>query len=138
MTLFDFIKENDVDYSYVRVSCDTIGEFESLLGVTFGEQLRKYILDYGYLAFEYCELYGINNNQKEKSDMIVVTSRLHKQFPETKGLIAFENFGDGDYFMVDSEDNVFRFICGCGEPNALNMKLFDYILRRFETVKTQI
>ncbi|MBE6733960.1 MAG: SMI1/KNR4 family protein [Ruminococcaceae bacterium] len=138
MKLTDFIVQNNVDMTPVRIDADNISGLESLLGIKFGTQLRKYILDYGYLGYEYCELYGVNGIQMEKSDMIVTTLRLHSRFPATKGLVVLENYGDGDYYMVDGDDNVYRYICETDELSKTELKLFDYIVERFEFVKSTV
>lgn len=131
MTLIDFINSNDVEYSYNRVSEDIICEIEKEIGISFGEQLKKYILEYGYLGYEYIELYGVNSHQGMNSDMVKKTLQLNEQFEKAKGLIAVENQGDGDYYLVDSNDNVYRFISECDELIPQNIDLFEYILQRF-------
>lgn len=134
MELKDFIKNNNVDYSFNRISESFLLEIESIVGVKIGEQLKDYILHYGYLGYEHIELFGVNNAQKTDSDMIQRTLFLHKRFDNTKGLIAIEDQGDGDYYLVNSEDAVYRFIAGSKELLVTNMKLNEYILNRFLSV----
>ena len=131
MTLNEFIKNNDVDYTFNRISDDIICEIENKLGVRFGDQLKKYVLEYGYLGYEYIELFGINNHQGINSDMVRKTLRLNEQFDKTKGLIAIEDQGDGDYYLVNSDDNVYRFVAANNELVSQNIDLFEYILQRF-------
>lgn len=134
MELKDFIKKNNVDYSYNRVSDSFLPEMESIIGVKIGEQLKGYILNYGYLGYEFIEFFGVNNAQKINSDMIRRTAYLHEQFDITRGLIALEDQGDGDYYLVNGEDMVYRFIADSKELFATDLKLNDYILKRFLSV----
>lgn len=133
--LDNFIVENAVEYSKNRVENDFISTVEKELGVSIGEQLKCYILNYGYLAFKFVELNGITANQALCSDMVKTTHLLHKNFSCTQGLIALEDAGDGDFFLIDSQDNVFEFIPELGnEVKSLNKKLLDYIHERFVSI----
>ena len=87
------------------------------MGVQIGKELADYILQYGYLAFEYSELYGINSRQFLESDMVKQTIYLHSYYPETREYIAIENHGEGDYYIVDKNDYIYEFdvyIIRCG------------------------
>lgn len=134
MTLIEFINNNDIDFSFNRVSEDIFYEVEKKLGVAFGEQLKKYVLDYGYMGYKHIELFGINNYQGVNSDMVKKTLRLNEQFEKTKGLIAIEDQGDGDYYLVSSDDKVYRFVAANNELVSQNVDLFEYILQRFSNV----
>ena len=131
MTLIDFIKNNDVDYSFNRITIDMIPDYENKVNVLFGEQLKKYIVEYGYLGYKHVELFGINNYQGVNSDMVNKTLRLHVKFDKTRDLIAIEDQGEGDYYLVDSNDMVFRFILANNELVPQKIDLFEYILKRF-------
>ena len=131
MELKEFINNNNVDYSYNRVNEQYLPEIENIVGAKIGEQLKDYILQYGYLGYEHIELFGVNNTQKVDSDMIQRTLFLHKRFDVTEGMIAIEDQGDGDYYLVNSEDMVYRFVAGSNELQATNLKLNEYILKRF-------
>ena len=123
--LVEFLKNNDT------LQCkkdnlileEDIEKYEKKLNFNFGKELKKYILEYGFLAFKFVEFYGIN------------TLKLNEQFPETKSLIAFENKGDGDYIFLDSDDNVYEFDTNLDDGVvALQKKLFEYILNRFKEI----
>ena len=66
--------------------------------------------------------------------MITQSVYLHKYFPVTSNLIAIENQGEGDYFLVDNDDNVFEYDSELDELTDCGMKLNEYILSRFESV----
>ncbi|MDR0573793.1 MAG: SMI1/KNR4 family protein [Tannerella sp.] len=130
-----FLKNNDVEYSSNRVNSVFIPELERELSVAIGEQLKKYILEYGYLAFKFVELYGITDNQKLNSDMVKKTKFLHKEFAFTSRFVVLEDAGDGDFILIDSDDGVFEFIPESGSDiKPLSKKLFDYISTRFNSI----
>lgn len=133
MKLDEFVENNEVDYSYNRVNETFLSEIEKKVGVRIGEQLKRYIMNYGYLGYKYIELLGINSSQGFESDMIKQTLLLHKRFDTTKNLIALEDQGDGDYYLVDETDMVYRFIPD-NNISKTGIDLDDYILNRFMTV----
>ena len=136
MDIKQFIQENDVLKSNSLIEASTINDVENTIGIKVGKQLIEYITTYGYLIFEDVELYGITARQGiEESDMVKQTLYLHKYFPGTKGYIALENQGDGDYYIVDSTDTVYEFISEQDKLNNTGLKLFDYIIKRFEEAK---
>lgn len=135
--LVEFLKNNDT------LQCkkdnlileEDIEKYEKKLNFNFGKELKKYILEYGFLAFKFVEFYGINKKQEFDSDMVKDTLKLNEQFPETKSLIVFENKGDGDYIFLDSDDNIYEFDTNLDDGVvALKKKLFEYILERFEEI----
>ena len=135
MSLEQFIEKNEVDKTTNLVDESVIAEAEEKLEVTFGAQLKQYILKYGYLAYEHAELYGMNSNEKLKSDLVEQTKYLHKYYPETKNYIAIENQGEGDYYLVDQSDMVFEYDTDTGKLTAADCTLFEYIAKRFESIK---
>lgn len=135
MTLKDFVEQyEDVEKLEELVTEEFLEKVEETLNLKFGNKLKNYILDFGYLAFEYVEFYGINPAQGFDSDLITQTQYLHKSFPQTYNLIAFENQGDGDYFLVDENDKMFEFDSALKELKCINQNLEEYILDRFNTV----
>lgn len=135
MTLKDFVEQyEDVEKLEELVTEEFLEKVEETLNLKFGNKLKNYILDFGYLAFEYVEFYGINPVQGFDSDLITQTQYLHKSFPQTYNLIAFENQGDGDYFLVDENDKMFEFDSVLKELKCINQNLEEYILDRFNTV----
>ena len=97
-----------------------------------GKELTAYLLKYGYLGFEHVELYGMNSRQGLKSDLVSQTKYLHQHYPDTSSLVAIENQGEGDYYLVDSEDNVYEYDTNMKQLRKTGLKLFKYILKRFK------
>ena len=135
MDIKEFIKENknNVLQSNSLIDTNAVKDVENITGVKIGKQLAEYMTTYGYLISESIELYGITARQAlEESDIVKQTRYLHKYFPSTKGYIALENQGDGDYYIVDSADTVYEFISEQNKLKDTGLKLFDYIIKRFE------
>ncbi len=134
MELQTFIATHDVEKSVNLVSEDMLKMAEEKLAVDFGSELTEYLLEYGYLAFEYVEMYGMNSRQGLGSDMVKQTLYLHKYFPETVGYVALENQGDGDYFVVSSDDKVYEYDSNVKQLTATDLSMFSYIMKRFSEV----
>ena len=100
-----------------------------------GDELTEYLLKYGYLGFENVELYGMNARQGLNSDLVTQTQYMHKYYPDTSSLIAIENQGEADYYLVDSDDNVYEYDTNIKQLRKTDLKLFEYIVRRFESVR---
>lgn len=132
MNLKEFITSHNVDYSYNRANEAFLSKMESLVGVRIGKQLKDYIINYGYLGYKHIELFGVNNSQGIDSDMIKKTLLLHKRFNVTKSLIAIEDQGDGDYYLVDETDMVYRFLPE-NNLSETGLSFDEYILSRFMT-----
>ena len=127
-----FIKNNECDYTRNIINLEILKTAEQIIGIKFGYQLSEYLLKYGYLGYKSIELYGMNSNQGLNSDLFEQTMYLHNSFEITKPYIVIDKIQDSVYTLIDSNDNIY--ICDLGK-NAIknvNIKLFDYILKRFE------
>ena len=135
MNLDTFVRQHDVDHSNSRIDVPTLEQAEKTIGIKFGDELTEYLLKYGYLGFEYVELYGMNARQGLNSDLVTQTQYMHKYYPDTASLIAIENQGEADYYLVDSDDNVYEYDTNIKQLRKTDLKLFEYIVRRFESVR---
>ena len=135
MNLDTFVRQHDVDHSNSRIDVPTLEQEEKTIGIKFGDELTEYLLKYGYLGFEYVELYGMNARQGLNSDLVTQTQYMHKYYPDTSSLIAIENQGEADYYLVDSDDNVYEYDTNIKQLRKTDLKLFEYIVRRFESVR---
>lgn len=134
MDIKQFVLDNDVDYSNALIDENLLKQAETTLGVKFGDELRAYLLQYGYLGHSFVEFYGMNSRQKLESDLVKQSLYLHKYFPKTQSCIAIENQGEGDYYLVNNNDDVFRFVTEDNQLINSNKKLFDFIIERFKSV----
>ncbi len=137
MNLDTFVIHHNVDHSNSnsRIDVSMLEQAEKATGTKFGEELAAYLLKYGYLGFEHVELYGMNSRQGLKSDLVSQTMYMHQYYPDTSSLVAIENQGEGDYYLVDSEDNVYEYDTNIKQLRKTGLKLFEYILKRFESVE---
>ena len=131
MELIDIIVGFDYDCSTNLIEREDLGKYEKITGINFGLMLKNYILNYGYLGLNDIEFYGINNIQKEQSDLIKQTVYLHNTFDITKDYIAFENMGDGTYTLIDSNDMIYKFISENSEISPLDINLYEFISNKF-------
>ena len=133
--LVKYIDENEVEYSTSLIKEKDIPDIEKRIGIKIGPCLKEYLIKYGYLIFSSIELYGITGHQGLDSDMIKQTEYLHKYYPKTIDLIAWENQGEGDYYLVNKKDHVFEYDSELDEMKDVGIGLEDYILQRFKDVE---
>lgn len=135
-TIYQFITNNDVEFSNNRIDIKTLNEYIEKFDLKMGEQLQKYILEYGFLKFDTVQFYGINNIEKMESNMIKETLYYRKNYPrEIKKFINFGNLKNGNILLVDCNDIVYCWGHGYSIQNT-GVKFFDYILNIFaETEK---
>ncbi len=138
MKLKDFISAHHVSYYADTIDSALLKEAERAVGVQFGIELIEYLFKYGYLAYEYMALYGMNTRQGLDSELVKQTLYMHKYYPETSKMIAIENQGDGDYFVVNSEDDVFEYDTDIKELRPIGKKLSEYLIIRLENVQQTI
>lgn len=127
-----FVKNNECDYTRNIISLEVLKMTEETIGIKFGNQLSEYLLKYGYLGYKSVELYGMNSNQGLNSDLFEQTMYLHNSFEITQPYIAIDKIQDSIYTLIDSNDNIY--ICDL-EKNVIrniNIKLFEYIFKRFK------
>lgn len=127
-----FVIQHNVDHSNSQIDASMLEQAEKATGTKFGKELTAYLLKYGYLGFEHVELYGMNSRQGLKSDLVSQTKYLHQHYPDTSSLVAIENQGEGDYYLVDGEDNVYEYDTNMKQLRKTGLKLFKYILKRFK------
>lgn len=130
MKLKDMLLKHDIDYSVNRIDAEEVEKYEELLGTKFGVQLIEYIINYGYIGYRHIEMYGINAAQGESSDMIKTTVALRKKDLQLNDLIAIENQGDGEYYFVDSKDQVYRYFQSSKELSKISVDMESYIVHR--------
>lgn len=133
--LQEFIKNHDVDFCENKVTKEQLDSMTQQLQLKLGKQLITYLLEYGYLGYEWIEFMGVNSVQLSHSDLFSDTLYLHKHFPKTTGYIVFESLGEGDYALVNKKDEVFNYFSETGTLSSANSTLFQYILKRFSEVE---
>ena len=127
MKLKEFIQSHDVDQSKDLIDEALLRSAEQKTGTSFGSELREYLLQYGYLGYGFAELYGMNARQGLNSDMVKETLYLHEYYPVTKEFVAIEDQGEGDYYLVNSKDEVCEYDVNLGKLLPL-MKVDDLLI----------
>ena len=125
-----FISTHNVDCSYKPANADVLDKAEKAMGVTIGAQLKRYLVDYGYLGYGSVEFYCIIQRLGLASDMVRQTKYLHECFPKTNGYIAFGTHGDGIYILVDSSDVVYIYDTIKDQLSLEDPSISHYILNR--------
>lgn len=131
------VELKNADFSLHKPSTSLVSEMQKRLHIKFGKQLKYYLWEYGYLGCGHIELFGLNSKQGACSDMIGETERLHKQFPETRKLIAIEDQGDGNYYLVDKNNRMYHFVSEDKTLKKLEKSLYGYIYERLSSVEIQ-
>lgn len=128
----------DLECSKNLVSEDFMAEVENVLHFKIGEQLRKYLLDYGYIAFGNTELSGINSLQGMDSDMIKDTLKLREISNLTDQYVVIENIDSHSLVLCDKEDKMHSAVSGDlanYKITPLNKTLFEFIMSRYHKEK---
>ncbi|MGN0005033.1 MAG: SMI1/KNR4 family protein [Candidatus Gastranaerophilaceae bacterium] len=138
LNLKHFVKKYKASSSKNRIDTAELEKIEKLLNFKFGKQLKKYILKYGFLSFEYLEFYGITTDSGIDSNMIIKTIQFNKYFPMPQKFIVFENWGDGMYYLVDKNDKMYCLDIDSYVLTPKNVSLYDYICERFKTANRMV
>ena len=110
----------------------TLEKSEKRLNFKFGSQLHEYLQNFGFILFSGIELMGINERQKEKSDLIKITEFLRQDYPCMNSYVVIENVGDSLYTVCDAKDKMYEFIIGTDTtPQPMNLDLYQYICKRY-------
>lgn len=134
MKLSEIVKGKKIDCSPTPIRESDIIAVEIYLDAKIGNQLKEYLTNYGYIGCGFVEMYGIDRRMLMRSDMVKNTMLMHEQHPNTKGLIIIENQGDGDYYLVNSSDNMYRYLEERDHLTNLHINLYEYISKRLSIV----
>ena len=108
-----FLKQYQIDFSNCRIKVEDIPIFEEHLGTKFCQQLKNYLLEYGYIGYKSFEMLGINRKQYFESDMVKETLAFYELCPEYKGkaVVVFKNDKD-DFYILEEDNHIVRVITG--------------------------
>ena len=159
MELDEFVKSHNVEIAERRIDLNDISMVErnirgALMGVlrdvltteeivrkekelqtVFGPELKRYILDFGYLKYGEVSFYGIGKGDPLSSGLVIQTKYFNKNYPATWGKFVIEDRG-GIFALVAPDDEVYLFDRTKDGPEALTdtgMKLKGYMLHRLSS-----
>jgi len=91
------------------VSDSDIKKFEKVLNIKFGKYYKIFLKEYGCLAVEHFEFYGICVTNESIPSAIYATKKLRTLRTDLDlGLIIFYDDGSGISYGVNSHDNVWK------------------------------
>lgn len=108
---------------------------EKDLQTVFGPELKRYLLDYGYINYGEVSFYGMSKGDPLSSSLIIQTKYFNKNHPATCGKFVIEDRG-GSYALVAPDDEVFIYEITqdeSKEPVDTGMKLTAYMMNRLSS-----
>ncbi|MEE1502963.1 MAG: SMI1/KNR4 family protein [Acutalibacteraceae bacterium] len=132
ISLKEFVIKHNLEFSSDRVDKTFLYEVKKKLSVAISRQLKEYLLNYGYLAYQHLEFLGINSKQLWESDMITTTIKLHQMYEVTQGLLAIKKDDGEIYHLVDGLGFVYRFIPSESRLFAVYQDVDTYIMNNIK------
>ncbi|MEK4715730.1 SMI1/KNR4 family protein [Sporosarcina sp. FSL K6-5500] len=132
-----FVEEHaaDIVASLKLPSVDTIREAEEALGFSFGQQLKFYLKNHGFLIYKFVELYGLNENQKMYSDLVVRTQKARENYGGLNDVVIIESMDGGNYIVCDGQDNMHEYLpMNEQKLTSLGLSFEDYVVNRFNEI----
>jgi hypothetical protein len=132
--MFEQLKELNVELETTKpATAADIELIERELSITLGNEYKSFLTEFGTLEVEYFEFYGIFKDNKSLPSAIYATKYAREKienFP--KNLIVFYETGDGSFYCVDQEDNVF--LCNYNRCNSIEKSFKEFIFEKIGTL----
>lgn len=132
--MFEKLKELNIELETTGSATDEeIDKFEKKLSIKLGNEYKSFLKEFGTLEIEYFEFYGIYGTNTSLPSAIYATEYARKNienFP--KYLIVFYETGDGSFYCVDENDNVFS--CNYNRCNPVKQTFKQFIFTKVETL----
>ncbi len=132
--MFEKLKEFNIELETTDSATDEeIENFEKVLSIQLGNEYRSFLKEFGTLEIEYFEFYGIYGNNLSLPSAIYATEYTRKNIEKfSKDLIVFYETGDGSFYCVDTNDNVF--LCNYNRCNPIRQTFKQFIFAKVETL----
>ncbi len=131
--MFERLKELNIELESTSPATDKeIEEFEKELSIKLSDEYKSFLQEFGTLEIEYFEFYGIYFDSNSLPSAVYATKYAREnieKFP--KNLIVFYEIGDGSFYCVDENDNIF--LCNYNRCNPIRKSFKEFI---FEKVRT--
>ncbi len=130
--MYSEIKKLNLDFELTNHVIDKdINDFERKLNIKLGNEYKSFLLEFGTLEVEYLEFYGIfkdNNVLPSAIHSTLYHRSIIENFPNN--LIVFFESGDGSFFCVDKDDEVYK--CTYNRCNKLEKKFKNFLIDRIK------
>jgi hypothetical protein len=131
--MFNQINENKNIIRAKPVDETTVCAYEKELGVTFGQEFKTYLKEFGCISVDYLEFYGICGNNDKIPSAIHATKSMRKHLPTLpNNLVVFYEIGDGSFYCVDENDEVF--LCEYDRCTKVNQTFKDFLFKTIEEI----
>jgi len=128
--MFERLKELNVELESTTPATDKeIEEFEKELSIKLGDEYKSFLKEFGTLEIEYFEFYGIYSDSNSLPSAVYATKYAREnieKFP--KNLIVFYETGDGSFYCVDENDNIF--LCNYNRCNPIRKSFKEFIFEK--------
>ncbi len=115
------------------VSDNEISKFEQILSIKFGHEYEKFLKEFGCLSVDYLEFYGICGNNNSIPSAIHATKVMRREINNfSKDLIVVMETGDGSFYALDSNDNVY--FCNYTRCKRIDKTFKEFIFEKLEEI----
>lgn len=132
--MFEKLRELNIELKTTdSATNEEIEQFEKELSIKLGKEYRSFLKEFGTLEIEYFEFYGIYGSNTTLPSAIHATKYARKNIKNfSKDLIVFYEVGDGSFYCVDKNDNVF--LCNYNRCNPEKQTFKQFIFTKVETL----
>ncbi|MCK9337702.1 MAG: SMI1/KNR4 family protein [Arcobacteraceae bacterium] len=130
--MYSEIKNLNID-SAKSVSDEQISTFEKELNISFGNEFKTYLKEFGCISKDYLEFYGICGENNSIPSAIFATKSMRNNVPNfSKDLIVFYEIGDGRFYCVDTNDNVY--LCDFDKVTDTNTSFKSFLINKIKNI----
>lgn len=130
--MYSKIKNLNIDYAK-SVSDEQINIFEKELNISFGNEFKTYLKEFGCISKDYLEFYGICGDNNSIPSAIFATKSMRNNVSGfSKDLIVFYEIGEGSFYCVDSMDKVF--LCDYDKVEDIKTSFKDFIINKIKNI----
>lgn len=118
------IKKLNIDIAK-PVSDEQINIFEKELNISFGNEFKTYLREFGCISKDYLEFYGICGDNNSIPSAIFATKSMRNNVSNfSKDLVVFYEIGDGSFYCVNKNDEVYLCDFDRAEKTSYSFKNF--------------
>lgn len=116
-----------------KATKEDVENFENNLSLKLGNEYKSFLLEFGTLEVEYLEFFGYTKNYESSLNAQKITKEQRETIEDfPKNLIVFFDAGDGSYYCVDSNDEVYR--CIYNRCSKLEVTFKDFLYQEVKSL----